>query len=176
MAFEANSGLQVMNHYGPRDTGGSVGVERTTKSLNILSVELTGASLVEDFISNFVTPKHAHMLRAFLTVDAPFDITGGTVIAIGEGDAPTTNGISVAVADLQSEGVHEITDALTGTWAAADGSFTERAARLGIDLGDAEVDANEGRATITIEYLYKVRDDTEWEADKATMPAYQPQG
>src|SRR5690606_4791437 len=132
MAFEATSGIQVANHYGPRDTGGSVGVERTTKSLNVFSVELTGVSLNEDFVSNFVMPKHAHMLRAFLTVDQPFD--GVTSVSIGEGDDPTVNGVTVLAADLTAEGVHDITASLTGTWAATDGSFTDRASRIGIEV------------------------------------------
>lgn len=176
MAFEATSGIQVANHYGPRDTGGSAGVERTTKSLNVFSVELTGDSLVEGFLSNFVIPKHAHMLRAFLTVDQPFDLGAGTSgVSVGEGDDPTVNGITITVADLEAEGVHDVTSALTGTWEATDGNFTDRASRIGIDIGDSDVDASVGRGTITIEYLYKVRDDTEWAPDPDTFPAYPAQ-
>lgn len=172
MAFEANSGLQVVNHYGPRDTGGSVGVERTTKSLNIFSVEFTAKSLAEGFVSTFVMPKHAHMLRAFLTVDAPFG-AGLTSINLGEGPAAATNGITLLTADLNAEGWHDVTAGLKGTWAATDNTFTLRASRIAqAVVGTADVN---GRGTLTIEYHYKVRDDTEWAPDPATFPTYPAQ-
>lgn len=169
MAYEANSRIQVANHYGPRDTGTSVGVERTTKSLNVFSVEITGKSLADDWISSFVMPQNAKMLRAFITVDEAFD-AGVTSISIGEGDDPTTNGITVTT-ELASVGVTDITSELTGTWAV--GSNTDRASRVGMEVTGTPTD--EGLATITIEYLYKTRDDTNWEPDSATMPSYPAQ-
>lgn len=175
MPFEANSGIQVANHYGPRDTGGSVGVERTTKSLNILSVEVTGRSLREDFVSAFVVPKQAKMLRAWLTVDQAFP-AGFTSFAIGEGDAPATNGVVVVRAtDLAAVGVVDISADLTGTWAVADGNETTRASRIGIEVTGGTAISDEGVATITIEYLYKTRDDTNWEPDPDTFPDYPAQ-
>lgn len=175
MAFEANSGIQVANHYGPRDTGGSVGVERTTKSLNVLSIEITGRSLREGWVSNFVIPKQAHMLRAYLTVDEIFP-AGFTNFSIGEGDAPATNGVTVVRAtDLAAVGVVDISADLAGTWAVADGNETTRASRIGLVVtGDTGID-DAGLATITIEYLYKTRDDSNWEPDKDTFPDYPAQ-
>lgn len=170
MAFEASSRIQVANHYGPRDTGGSVGVERTTKSLNVFSVELTGRSLTEDWVSNFVFPKNAKILRAYLTVDEAFD-AGVTAVAIGEGDDPTANGITLTDTELSAVGVKDVSALLTGTWVT--GSFTTRASRVGMDVTGAATD--EGLATITIEYLYKTRDDSNWEPDDATMPDYPAQ-
>lgn len=172
MAFEATSGLQVMNHYGRRDTGGSAGVERTTKSLNIFSVEFTSAGLLDGFVSPFVMPKHAHMLRAFLTVDAPFG-AGLTSVTIGEGPAGATNGITILAADLNVEGWHDVTAQLKGTWAATDNVFTTRASRIAqVIVGTPAVT---GRGTLSIEYHFKVRDDTEWEPDPATFPTYPAQ-
>lgn len=170
MAFEASSRIQVANHYGPRDTGGTAGVERTTKSLNVFSVEITGRSLTEDWISNFVFPQNAKILRAFITVDEPFD-AGVTAVSIGEGEDPTVNGITITDTELDAVGVEDITDELTGTWAV--GSNTARASRVGIAVTGTPTD--EGLATITIEYLYKTRDDTNWEPDPDTMPAYPAQ-
>lgn len=174
MAFEATSGTQVANHYGPRDTGGSVGVERTTKSLNIFSVELTGNSLGETFVSPFVMPQNAHMLRAFLTIDEAFG-AGVTSVDIGEGGASTiTNGITLLTADLNAVGWHDVTAGLKGTWDEADNIATTRAARVAqVVVGTPT--ANVGLGTLTIEYHYKTRDDTKWEPDPATFPDYPPQ-
>lgn len=172
MAFEANSGLQVVNHYGARDTGGSVGVERTTKSLNTFSVELTGQSLTEPFFPPFVMPKHAKITRAWFTVDQPF--AGLTSVAIGDGEAPATNGIVLALADMNTDGARDVTSKLTGRWAATVGVFTLRAARVGIVVTGTPT-ANVGRGTLSIEYVYKVRDDTEWQPDPASFPDYPAQ-
>lgn len=175
MAFEANSGIQVANHYGPRDTGGSVGVERTTKSLNVFSVEITGKALKEGFVSPFVMPKQAHMLRAYLTVDQAFP-AGFTSFAIGEGDAPATNGVTVVRAtDLAAVGVVDISADLAGTWAVADGNETTRASRVGLTVTGGTAIADAGLCTITIEYLYKTRDDSNWEPDVDTFPSYPAQ-
>lgn len=175
MAFEANSRIQVANHYGPRDTGGSVGVERTTKSLNVFSVEITGRSLKEGWVSNFVIPKQAHMLRAYLTVDEAFP-SGFTSFSIGEGDAPGTNGVTVVRAtDLAAVGVVDISADLAGTWAVADGNETSRASRIGLVVTGGPPTSDAGLCTITIEYLYKTRDDTNWELDPDTLPSYPAQ-
>lgn len=174
MAFEATSGIQVANHYGPRDTGGSVGVERTTKSLNIFSVQITGNALRDGFISNFVMPKQAHMLRAYLTVDEVFP-SGFTNFSIGDGEAPATNGITVVRAtDLVAVGVVDVSADLAGTWAVADGNETARAARVGLVVTGGTPSAA-GLATLTVEYIYKTRDDSNWEPDPDTFPTYTAQ-
>jgi len=169
MAYEANSGIQVANHYGPRDTGTSVGVERTTKSLNVFSVEITGKSIQESFVSPFVIPQGAKMLRAYITVDEAFD-AGVTGLSIGEGDDPTVNGITFTT-ELATAGTEDVTTLLTGTWDPT--SYTDRASRIGIVVTGTPTD--EGLATITIEYLYKTRDDSNWEPDPDTFPDYPAQ-
>jgi len=171
MAYEGSSGLQVSNHYGVRETGGSVGVERTTKSFNTFSVELTGQALGEGFVSSFVFPKHAAIQRAFFTTDSPF--AGATSVTIGEGAAGTpVNGITLVAADLNTDGARDVTAKLIGTW--AKGSFTTRAARVKLAVAGTP-NLAVGRGTLTIEYVYKVRDDTEFAADPATFPAYPAQ-
>lgn len=169
MAFEANSGIQVANHYGPRDTGSTAGVERTTKSLNVFSVEITGKSIQEGFISPFVMPEGAKILRAFLTVDEAFD-AGVTGFSLGEGDDPTVNGVTLTT-ELATTGTKDITTALTGTW--DETSATTRASRVGIEVTGTSTD--EGLATFTLEYLYKTRDDSNWEPDPDTFPSYPAQ-
>lgn len=169
--FEATSGLQVVNHYGARDTGGSVGVERTTKSLNVFSVELTGTSLQSEFLPPFVMPEKAKITRAWVTVDEAF--SGLTSVSIGQGNDEATNGITLLAADL-AVGARDVSSKLTGTWATAVGAATTDAYRTGIAV-TGTVSPLQGRASITIEYVYKTRDDTNFEANPAGNPTYPAQ-
>lgn len=44
MGFEANTGLEVSNHYGPRDSGGTRGVYKTEGYYNEFVINLDGTS------------------------------------------------------------------------------------------------------------------------------------
>lgn len=173
MPFEGKSGLQVANHYGARDTGASIGVERTTKSLNTLSIELTPTGLNDKFLPPFVLPQKAKILRAWLTIDNP--ITGVTALSIGEGNKEAVNGITLAAADLATAGVFDVAAKLTGTWAV--GSATAKANVVGMAVtGKAVVGKPRGRASLVIEYAYKVRDDSKWSPEVGSFPTgYTPQ-
>lgn len=169
MAFEATSRIQVMNQYGPRQTGGTVGVEHTKKSRNVLSFELTGQSLVDGFLPPFVLPKEATITDAFVTVDEAF--TGVTSVTLGEGNDEAANGIVLTAANL-ALGTRPVDASLVGEWAV--GSATTKAARIGIVVAGTP-NPLVGRASVTIGYVYKRRDDTEWPVDAATNPDYPPQ-
>lgn len=169
MAFEANSGLQVVNHYGPRDTGGTVGVETTKTALNVLSFELTGSSLQDEFLPPFVLPQKVQIQRAWVTVDEAF--SGLTNVSLGEGNAETTNGITLLAADL-AVGTRNVNTKLTGTWAPT--SATTAAHRVGINV-TGTVSPLQGRASVFIEYVYKVRDDTKFEQNPSSNPTYPAQ-
>ncbi|AXH71950.1 MAG: hypothetical protein [Podoviridae sp. ctbj_2] len=171
MAYEANSRIQVVNHYGARQTGASVGVERTTKSLNTLSLELTGQGLQDKFLPPFVLPQKAKVTRAWVTVDEAF--SGVTNVSIGEGNAEATNGITLLAADL-AVGARDVTSKLTGTWAATVGTATTAAHRVGLAVTGTPV-PTQGRASVTIEYVYKVRDDTKFEQNASSSPTYPAQ-
>ena len=173
MPFEGKSGLQVANHYGARDTGVSIGVERTTKSLNTLSIELTPTGLNDKFLPPFVLPQKAKILRAWLNVDNP--ITGVTAVSIGDGNNEAVNGITLAAADLAKAGVFDVAAKLKGTWAV--GSATTEANVVGIAVTGTAVKGKPlGRASITIEYTYKVRDDSKWAPEADSFPTgYTPQ-
>lgn len=66
MAYEDNSGLNVNNHYGPRGSGGTQGVERTAgveneatinfdgEALNFY-VEVPAGAVITDMITDFST-------------------------------------------------------------------------------------------------------------------------
>ena len=169
MAYEATSGLQVVNHYGARETGGTVGVERTTKSRNVLSFELTGQSLADGFLPPFVLPKEATITDAFVTVDEAF--TGVTSVTLGEGNDEATNGIVLTAANL-ALGTRNVDASLAGEWDI--GSATTKAARVGIVVAGTPSPLV-GRASVTIGYVYKRRDDTEFAADVASEPTYPAQ-
>lgn len=169
MAYEGNSGIQVANHYGARNTGASVGVETTKTAFNILNLELTGNGLAEKFLPPFVVPKGAAIKRAILTVDTAF--VGVTSLAIGEGKAEGTNGIALLAADL-AVGTTDVTAKLKGTWAAT--SATTKAAYTGLTVVGTP-DPKVGRASLVIEYVYKTRDDNKWKPDPTTFPTYKAQ-
>lgn len=169
MAFEANSGLQVVNHYGPRDTGGTVGVETTKTALNVLSFELTGSSLKDKFLPPFVLPQKAQIQRAWVTVDEAF--TGLTNVSLGEGNAEATNGITLLAADL-AVGTRNVNAKLTGTWAPT--SATTAAHRVGIVVTGTPSPLV-GRASVFIEYAYKVRDDSKFKQNASSNPTYPAQ-
>lgn len=169
MAYEGNSGIQVANHYGARNTGATVGVETSKDAFHSFNFELTGSGLADKFLPPFVLPKGATITRAFLTVDSAF--AGVTSVTIGEGKAEATNGIALLAADL-AVGTRVVTNKLNGTWAA--GSATTKGAYTGLVVAGTP-DPKVGRASLTIEYVYKTRDDKKWVPDPATFPTYKAQ-
>lgn len=169
MAYEANSGLQVVNHYGARDTGATVGVETTKTAFNVLSFELTGNGLVDEFLPPFVMPQKAQIKRAVVTVDEAF--SGLTSISLGQGNDEATNGITLLAADL-AVGTRDVTSKLTGNWAAT--SATTAAHRVGMAV-TGTVSPLQGQASLVIEYVYKVRDDTKFKQDPSSSPTYPAQ-
>jgi len=72
MPFENTAGLNVSNFYGARETGGSVGVERSQDSIQQLSIAFTGASINSAFLPPVVIPRGAQFKRAILRVDEAF--------------------------------------------------------------------------------------------------------
>lgn len=113
MATESKTGLGVAQHYGPRNTGASVGYEKTVDSKHRLSFELTGFGLQNKFLPPIVIPKGATILSARVYVDEAFG--AGVGVTIGQGNAEATNGIALAAADLALGG-RDVTSKLAGTW------------------------------------------------------------
>lgn len=171
MAFEGNTGLQVATQYGPRVTGNTVGVQTTKTGLNILSLEITSNGIVEKFVPPLVMPQKAKILRAWVVVDTA--LPGVTALSVGEGNAEATNGLALVAADL-AVGVRDVSSKLAGTWATASTTGTTKAAKVGV-VATGTPTSTTGRATVFIEYLYNVRDDSKWEPDKTTFPTYKAQ-
>lgn len=169
MATESKTGLGVVQNYGPRNTGATVGVERSTDSTHRLSFELTGFGLKNKFLPPLVIPKGATMLSARIYVDSA--LTGVTGVTIGQGNAEATNGIVLVAADL-AVGAKDVTAKLAGTW--APGSVTAAAHRVGLVVAGTPTDA--GNASLVIEYHYKRRNDNEYVQNVSSNPTgYTPQ-
>lgn len=169
MATESKTGLGVAQHYGPRNTGATVGWEQTSDSAHRLSIELTGEGLQNKFLPPIVVPKGATVTAARLYVDEAF--SGVTGLSIGQGNAEATNGVTLLAADM-AVGGRDITSKLTGTWAAT--SVTTQADRIGLIVTGTPTKA--GRASLVLRVEYKRRKDDEYKQAVGSNPTgYTPQ-
>lgn len=155
MPFLNQAGLGVFNNYGNRDTGGSVGVEKSYDSSQQLSISFTGDSINSGFLPPVNYPKGAKFLRAVLRVDEAFNITGTTPTVIFGGTAPATNGIVLTEAELEIIGTKTPASTGTGTWAVGSTVGPAAAERITRALGGTTpvVTPGVGKATLVIEYI-----------------------
>jgi hypothetical protein len=159
MAYENTAGLGVTNQYGPRDTGTTVGVETDKDSIHTMGVAFTHRSLQDAFMSPFVLPRGAKILRYLLRVDEAFTMTGTTPTLIVGGTAPATDGVVVTAAELAAVGTKTPASTGTGTWALASATGTTAAQRVTKALGGTTpaVTVGAGRATLMVEYIFKTK-------------------
>lgn len=159
MAYEANTGLNVQNQYGPRNTGGSVGVETDKDSIHQMGVEITWQSLVEGFKPNFVLPRGAHFYRYILRVDEALTLTGTTPTIIIGGTVPGTNGVVLTQAEVAAVGTKTPASTGTGTWAVASTTGTTAAEKVTISLGGTTpaVTPGAGKLRLIAEYVFKTK-------------------
>jgi hypothetical protein len=161
MPFEKNSGLNVNNFYGPRDTGGSLGTEDRDGTLVTLSVNLTGASLNNlSFLPPVQVPKGALFRRAQIRVDEAFVVTGTSpTVRVGSLGSISTNGVVITEAELENVGTKSLASTGAGTWAFNSSTGVTAAALVGIDLGGTSpvVSPTVGKATLVLEYLHKAK-------------------
>lgn len=153
MAYENNSGIGVYNQYGPRETGNSVGVERTTDSFNQLSVYFTPESMSDGWIPAYVIPKGAKFLRGILTVEEA--LAGATVVRVGEDGNEATNGVNISTL-FGSVGTKVLaTGDSSGEWAFGATAALTTNQKVGIAVTGT---ATAGRGTLILEYILKKRD------------------
>lgn len=159
MAYENTAGLGVNNQYGPRDTGTTVGVETDKDSVHTMGIAFTSRSLQDAFMSPFVLPRGAKVLRYLLRVDEAFTLTGTTPTLIFGGTAPATNGVVLTAAELAAIGTKSPASTGTGTWAVASATGTTAAERVTKALGGTTpaVTVGAGRATLMVEYIFKTK-------------------
>lgn len=160
MAFENSSGLGIYNHYGPRDVGGTVGVEQSSDGVHQLSITFTGDSLNEPFISPYKMLQGAHVLRTILRVDQAFALTGTTpTVQFGSTGSVATNGIALTAAELGAIGTKLPADQGKGTWSPTSTTGLTSNDRVAVLLGGTTpaVTKGVGKGTLLVEFVYKTK-------------------
>lgn len=153
MGLESNTGLNVKNHYGVRDTGRAAGVYRTSGAKREMVIEITG-KMVSDGVFNVpvVLPKGANTIAAYFEVTEAFDLGGTTpAINIGTTGSAATNG--VAISEAQAEAVGSGLGTLGGTWADDAGFAANTTVAIALSGTEPTVDATKGRAKVIVEYV-----------------------
>lgn len=156
MSYENKAGLGVNNQYGPRDTGGAIGLEHGYNSTHTLEIQITPEFLNTGFVPPVVIPKGALFTKALLRVDEAFTLTGTSPTVIyGDAGAPATNGIVLSQAELQAVGTKVPASTGTGTWAQNSGTGTTAAAKIGKTLGGTTpaVSGTAGKATLILHFV-----------------------
>lgn len=159
MPYENTAGLNVSNQYGQRFSGNSVGVERTSNSVEVLSVNFTGTSLNEAFLPPVYVPRGAHVLRYVLRVDEAFVLGGTTPVVNIGGTAPATNGVALTQAELQAVGTKIPASTGAGTWSVTSATGTTASERVAKSLTGTTptVQAGVGKATLSVEYIFDTK-------------------
>jgi len=155
MTLESNTGLNVKNNYGPRETGRGTGVVKTEGVKNQLSIELTGLQVSDGvFVEDFIIPKFSIITAVFFEVTEVFELTGNAdnSIEIGTDGSEATNGFSITLAQAEALGAYSLTGALSGTWDAE--AALAAATTLGVTVaGTTPAIADTGKGRIVIEYV-----------------------
>lgn len=143
----------VHNHYGPRDSGKTVGVVRTAGAFNELAINFDGEMASEGAfpLGAFTIPKGAIIKNAFVEVYEAFDLGGTTpAIEIGTEGSEATNGVTIDESSAEAIAAYDVTSTLGGTWAAPLAADTV----VGIALSGTTPtsDALVGRAKLIIQY------------------------
>lgn len=143
----------VNNHYGPRNTGKTVGVSRTAGFVNELTMDIDGT-----MVGNAAFPLLAPSIPAgsiiedvYLVVEEAF-VLGGTTPAIEVGTEGTeaTNGFTITEAQAEATGTYDVTSALSGTWAAGLAAATT----VGLALsGTTPTVTSAGKARVVVRYV-----------------------
>ena len=144
----------VKNHYGARDTGGAGGVTRTAGFEEELTVDLDA-----ELLSSGEFPAEAPYIKrgakihsVYLEVVEAFTGTGTSpTVEVGTEGSEATNGVSVTEAQMEAEGVYDLTGELSGTWAAA-GGLTDKTV-IGVDTGGTNPVFTGGLARLVIRYI-----------------------
>lgn len=155
MTYENKSGLGVNNQYGPRDTGGTVGVISDFNAVQEIQVDLTPDFLNGTFVPPVSLPKGALLRRATLRVDEAFTMTGTTPgVAIGAVGNEVVNGIALTAAELAAVGTKTPASTGTGTWAQNSATGTTAAAKINKVLTGTTpaVTVGAGKARLSLEF------------------------
>lgn len=155
--FESTSGLGTRNFYGPRSAKeGIEGGIKTEGTIKELTLKFTGQNINDDVFSTnlAVLPAGARPIRAIVSINEVFALGGTTpTINIGTDGSEATNGVSIAEAQAEAEGVLTDADsgvAINGTWGSELAADTQVSVALG---GTTPTVGAGGYAVVTIEYI-----------------------
>ena len=153
MSYENSAGLGVTNQYGPRNTGGSGGLEHGEGSTHVMSIDLTGEMLNSAYVPPLWMPKGALVKKAYLRVDEVFVVSAAGTVAIG-GTAPGTDGVVLTKAKLEALGTSDVSTLAIGTWATASATGPLTAQRVAKAI-TGTVASTSGKGTLIVEYINK---------------------
>jgi len=147
---------KVSNHYGPRDTGKTVGLTYSDGFIRELSIDIDGPTVTAAEFALTVAPilpAGTRIADVFLHVTEAFVASGTTpAIEIGTEGSEVTNGFTITEAQAEGVGIYNLTSALSGTWGAATGLAA--ATTVGIALsGTSPAVTSAGKARVVIRYV-----------------------
>lgn len=151
MTFEANTGLNVSNHYGPRDLGPGAGVIGTLGREVELSIDLTGEAVTNGgpLLVDFVIPAGSIIEKAYLVVtEAAAFGNIDNVVDVGTDTSEATNGFTITDAQLIAVATVDLTSELSGTWAAPLAADTT----VGFAVSGTTPSMTGGKAKVIIKY------------------------
>jgi len=151
MSFEANTGIDVHNHYGPRAVGGGSGVVGTVGREVELSMDLTGEIVTNGgpILVDYIIPAGAIIEKAYLVVTevAVFG-NDDNVVDVGTDTSEATNGFTITDAQLEATGTVDLTSELSGTWAAPLAADTT----VGFAVSGTTASMTGGKAKVIVKY------------------------
>lgn len=153
MAYENSAGLNVYNQYGSRQTGGTLGTEKSIDSVRTVVMDLTGEMLNSGYTPVMYMPKGAKVIKAILRVDDVFVVSAAGTVAIG-GTAPGTDGVVLTEAKLEALGTSDVSTLAVGTWATASATGPLTSQKV-TKLITGTVGATSGKGTLVVEYFFK---------------------
>lgn len=160
MAYENKAGLGVFNQYGPRETGGAIGLEHGENSTHVLSITITPEFLNTAFIPPVNLPKGALLTKAILRVDEAFTLTGTTPgVVYGIQGSEVANGVALSQAELQAVGTKIPASVGTGQLQINAGSGVTATAKLNKALTGTTpaVVGTAGKAVLSLTYVSRAK-------------------
>lgn len=140
----------VNNHYGPRDTGKTVGTFYTNGVERELSMDIDAEMLSNDAFALLppLLPAGAVVLECYADVTEAFDVGTGT-LSVGTEGSEATNGVDVSEAQLEAVGVYDITSTVAGTWANPLAAETT----VGLVWSSTVADLDVGKVRVVVRYV-----------------------
>lgn len=144
----------VRNQFGPRDTGGTVGVLKVEGMDEELVIDFDAEYFNDGYVGarNFVLPAGAVLKEVYVDIEEVFVMTGTTpTLKVGTAGSEATNGFTITEAQLESLNSANVTSTLTGTWTA--GTPLQANTTIGFVLaGTTPAITDVGKARITIKF------------------------